>query len=351
MRRKVNSTQRRHHYWPVVCLSHKTVFVVRPWQCKPIKIKQFIPIHELFFPLSRLQHAKIVNLMYGTNVPKLINMITEELDIELKCRAGEVERKYYELHELTPEEQEREDAKRAIEENAERIEKEAAIKKRRDYIIHVFDEIMTNIPDMGITLFMPHVHKDVYKKMNENAEKHDLHFKEKRLVHLNPKMLEVLHFDCENPIEDDIFEHIFYKDVQAYVWKLQEDVSRTPEDVIADFVQFLTEPSEVLDADGNVEKVIPPLIEPLEMHYNQNDGTWKPLIKNPPKKGAKGAKPTPELAAATTSSASMSSSKETFDEESCPKMFIPGIWSPTNRRATAALFYLLFRHVSNFWIL
>ncbi|EDS34478.1 conserved hypothetical protein [Culex quinquefasciatus] len=295
-------------------------------------------------------HAKIVNLMYGTNVPKLINMITEELDIELKCRAGEVERKYYELHELTPEEQEREDAKRAIEENAERIEKEAAIKKRRDYIIHVFDEIMTNIPDMGITLFMPHVHKDVYKKMNENAEKHDLHFKEKRLVHLNPKMLEVLHFDCENPIEDDIFEHIFYKDVQAYVWKLQEDVSRTPEDVIADFVQFLTEPSEVLDADGNVEKVIPPLIEPLEMHYNQNDGTWKPLIKNPPKKGAKGAKPTPELAAATTSSASMSSSKETFDEESCPKMFIPGIWSPTNRRATAALFYLLFRHLTDHFL-
>ncbi|XP_038113688.1 uncharacterized protein LOC6043037 [Culex quinquefasciatus] len=295
-------------------------------------------------------HAKIVNLMYGTNVPKLINMITEELDIELKCRAGEVERKYYELHELTPEEQEREDAKRAIEENAERIEKEAAIKKRRDYIIHVFDEIMTNIPDMGITLFMPHVHKDVYKKMNENAEKHDLHFKEKRLVHLNPKMLEVLHFDCENPIEDEIFEHIFYKDVQAYVWKLQEDVSRTPEDVIADFVQFLTEPSEVLDADGNVEKVIPPLIEPLEMHYNQNDGTWKALIKNPPKKGAKGAKPTPELAAATTSSASMSSSKETFDEESCPKMFIPGIWSPTNRRATAALFYLLFRHLTDHFL-
>uniref|UniRef100_A0A1Q3FT98 Uncharacterized protein n=1 Tax=Culex tarsalis TaxID=7177 RepID=A0A1Q3FT98_CULTA len=295
-------------------------------------------------------HGKIVNLMYGTNVPKLINMITEELDIELKCRAGEVERKYYELHELTPEEQEREDAKRAIEENAERIEKEAAIKKRRDYIIHVFDEIMTNIPDMGITLFMPHVHKDVYKKLNENAEKHDLHFKEKRLVHLNPKMLEVLHFDCENPIEDDVFEHIFYKDVQAYVWKLQEDVSRTPEDVIADFVQFLTEPSEVLDADGNVEKVIPPLIEPLEMHYNQNDGTWKPLIKNPPKKGGKGAKPTPELAAATTSSASMSSSKETFDEESCPKMFVPGVWSPTNRRATAALFYLLFRHLTDHFL-
>ena len=46
--------------------------------------------------------------MFGTNVPKLINLITEELEIELKCRAGELERKYYELNELTPEEQERE---------------------------------------------------------------------------------------------------------------------------------------------------------------------------------------------------------------------------------------------------
>lgn len=290
-------------------------------------------------------HGKIVNLMFGTNVPKLINMITEELDIELKCRAGEVERKYFEMHELTPEEQEREDAKRAIEEKAEQIEKEAAIKKRRDYIVHVTDEIMTNIPDMGVCLFMPHVHKDVYKKMNEHAEKHDLHYKEKRLVHLNPKMLEVLHFECDNPIEDEVFEQIFYKDCQAYVWKLQEDVSRSPEEVIADFIQFLTEPSEVLDADGNVEKVTPPIIEPQEMHFNPSDGTWKAIVKNVPKKGKS---KTQELSA--TSVASSQSSKETFDEETCRKIFVPGVWSPTNRRATASLFYLLFRHLTEHFL-
>ncbi|XP_055619859.1 uncharacterized protein LOC129764622 isoform X2 [Toxorhynchites rutilus septentrionalis] len=285
-------------------------------------------------------HGKIVNLMFGTNVPKLINLITEELDIELKCRAGEVERKYYELHELTPDEQEREDARIAIEEEAERIEREAAIKKRRDYIIHVTDEIMTNIPDMGICLFMPHVHKDAYKKLNEHAEKHDLHFKEKRLVHLNPKMLEILHFDCENRLEDEVFEQIFYKDVQAYVWKLQDDVSRLPEDVIGDFVRFLTEPNEVLDADGNVEKVIPPMIEPLEMIYNSNDGSWRIVEKKPQKKKGSSASIKSQSA----------SSKETFDEETCPKMYIPGIWSPTNRRATAALFYLLFRHLTDHFL-
>nr|XP_029731748.1 uncharacterized protein LOC115268001 [Aedes albopictus] len=280
-------------------------------------------------------HGKIVNLMFGTNVPKLINLITEELDIELKCRAGEVERKYYELYELTPEEQEREDARKAIEDEAERIEREAAIKKRRDYIISVTDTIMENIQDMGITLFMPHVHKDVYKKLNELAEKHDLHFKEKRLVYLNPKMLEVLHFDCENRMEDEIFEHIFYKEVQGYVWKRQDDLNRAPEDVIGDFVRYLTEPNEVLDNDGNVEKVIPPLIEPLEMLFNAHDGTWKVIDKNPKKKKSVNLK-----------ASESTSSKETFDEESCPKIYVPGVWSPTNRRATAALFYLLFRHLT-----
>ncbi|XP_058466424.1 uncharacterized protein LOC131439442 [Malaya genurostris] len=287
-------------------------------------------------------HGKIVNLMFGTNVPKLINLITEELDIELKSRAEEVERKYYELHELTPEEQEREDARQAIEQEAERIEKEAAIKKRRDYITHVTDEIITNIPDMGISLFMPHVHKEVFKKINEHAEKHDLHFKEKRLVHLNPKMLEVLHFDCENQLDEEVFEQIFYKDVQAYVWKLQEDVSRTPEDVIGEFVQYLTTANEIVDADGNVEKTIPPMIEPLEMIYNPNDGSWTIVNKRVSKRTSKTVT-LPEPSPST-------SSKETADEENCVKMYIPGVWSPTNRRATAALFYLLFRHLTDHFL-
>ncbi|XP_055588550.1 uncharacterized protein LOC129740930 [Uranotaenia lowii] len=289
-------------------------------------------------------HGKIVNLMYGTNVPKLINLITEELDVELKSRAGEVERKYYELYELTPEEQEREDARRAIEEEAERIEREAAIRQRNDYITFVTDEIMANIPDMGVVLFMPHVHKDIFKKLNEMAEKHDLQLKEKRLVHLNPKMLEVLHFECDNPIDDEKFEQIFYKDVQAYVWKLHEDVVRPIVEIIAEFVRFLTEPEEVLDAEGAVEKVIPPLIEPLEMTYNQADGTWKAKEKVIPKKGLKSKPSTPSPSI---------QSKETLSEEPSAeviKMFVPGVWAPTNNRAMAALFYLLFRHLTEHFL-
>ncbi|XP_049539819.1 uncharacterized protein LOC125953964 [Anopheles darlingi] len=287
-------------------------------------------------------HGKIVNLMFGTNVPKLINLITEELDLELKCRAGEVERTYYELWELTPDEQQREDVRQEREEEVARIEREAAAKKRLDYITHVTDEIMANIPDMGCTLFMPHVHKDVFKKLHDHAEKHDLHLKEKRLVHLNPKMLEVLHFECENRLADDVFEQIYYKDIQAYVWKLNEGETRPPEEVIGAFVKIITEPVEVLDADGNVEKVIPRMIEPLEMQYIE--GTWRMVAKLPPQKSGS------SIATTTSSDSSQNVSKETFDEDACPRLIIPGVWTPTNRRANAALIYLLFRHLTEHFL-
>ncbi|XP_058065397.1 uncharacterized protein LOC131215037 [Anopheles bellator] len=289
-------------------------------------------------------HGKIVNLMFGTNVPKLINLITEELDLELKCRAGEIERSYYELWELTPEEQEREDVRQEREEEVARIEREAAAKKRIDYITHVTDEIMANIPDMGCSLFMPHVHKDVFKKLHDHAEKHDLHLKEKRLVHLNPKMLEILHFECENPMADEVFEQIYYKDIQAYVWKLNDGETRPPEEVIGAYVKIITEPVEVLDADGNVEKVIPRMIDQLEMLYNANDDTWKAVPKLPPQKSGS------SIATTTSSDSSQNASKETFDEEACRRLFVPGVWTPSNRRANAALFYLLFRHLTEHFL-
>lgn len=54
--------------------------------------------------------------MFGTDVPKLIAIIQYELELEQRYLAGEEERVFYDFYELTPEEQERANAKQALEE-------------------------------------------------------------------------------------------------------------------------------------------------------------------------------------------------------------------------------------------
>lgn len=54
--------------------------------------------------------------MFGTDVPKLIAIIQYELELEQRYLAGEEERVFYDFYDLTPEEQERANAKQALEE-------------------------------------------------------------------------------------------------------------------------------------------------------------------------------------------------------------------------------------------
>ena len=57
-------------------------------------------------------------MMKGTNVPKLMTIITYELGQMIKIRKGEMddERLMYEFHELTPEEQDQQTIRNALEE-------------------------------------------------------------------------------------------------------------------------------------------------------------------------------------------------------------------------------------------
>lgn len=136
---------------------------------------------------------KIVNLMFGTNVPKLMKLMADELEIEKRYRNKEIERKFYEWTELTPEEQERENARLLIEEEQLRIEKETAEKKRIDKILYVTNTIAEHLPDMGVTIMMPHLSKerDIYKKLVDPGDKCNLLTKDKRMLQIKEEDLEV----------------------------------------------------------------------------------------------------------------------------------------------------------------
>ena len=69
-----------------------------------------------------LQNHKIINLLMGCNVPRLMAIIIQELKLEEQYKAGEYERIFYEFDQLLPDEQERAVIKQQIEEETGRLE-------------------------------------------------------------------------------------------------------------------------------------------------------------------------------------------------------------------------------------
>lgn len=201
-------------------------------------------------------------MLLGCNVPKLLAIIIQELKLEQQVssptvqseiannffqqfKAGEYERIFYEFDQLLPDEQEREVIKMQLEEEINRIEIEQAIQQRKEYIHFVTDEIMQHIIDMGIHIFFPHVMKDAYRKTADIADKMELLVKDRKIVKIKPEMLEILHYELDNPLDPDVMEYVFTKEVLIFLWKLGETDTRTPEEVIKIFHKAVADPSEL----------------------------------------------------------------------------------------------------------
>ncbi|KAJ6645595.1 hypothetical protein Bhyg_00802, partial [Pseudolycoriella hygida] len=197
---------------------------------------------------------KIVNCAFGSNVPKLMSMITEELDIERKCRDGQAERIYYELTEMCSFELERFNAKKIQDEEIEKIEREAAEAKRRAYITFVTDEVMKNAGDMGVTLNMPHiVTRDLFKRMTEQGDKFGLQAKDKKTACISEEDLEVLHFEIENPLPPYVLKLIKKKEALMICWKAAELEERPITNILREMTCLLAEDQPVPD-DENAKK-------------------------------------------------------------------------------------------------
>lgn len=323
--------------------------------------------------------------MFGTNVPKLMRLIAEELTIEEKVRTEKFERTFYELDELTPEEQVRENARIILEEEQERLEKEFVLKERSDYITFVTSEIMNSMPDMGITLIMPHLAKerDIQKKLVDPADKFELVLKDKKLIQILPEELEVLYFEIENPFPDFVLEFLKGKELFAVAWKKGDTDLRPVEEVMNLFVDFGTKQQNVLDEFGNSdpELVKPPLFRPLDIPFPEEElvvaEEQEPELKlepvqeeepeEQPEEEAEIEIPVPddqteepptendevsEAAPDETNIEEVAAIKEsikseTKSDDSQKNYKQPAIWTPANSRATAAFIYTYFRNVTN----
>ena len=182
-------------------------------------------------------------MLLGCNVPQLIAIIIQELKHEEQYKAGEYDRIFYEFDQLLPDEQEREVIRMQIEEETDRIEIEQAIEQRKEYIRFVTDEITTHVIDMGIMIFFPHVMKEAYRKTADIADKLELTVKDRKITKIKPEHLEILHYEIENPLEDDVMDYVFTKEILLFLFKLGETDTRAPEEVLKIFFKAIAEPS------------------------------------------------------------------------------------------------------------
>ena len=156
----------------------------------------------------------------------------------------------------------------------ERIEKEAAIKKRRDYITFVTDEISTHAADLGIALCMPHViTKDILKRLTEHSDKIGLIVKDKRNIIIKPEELEILHFEIENPLPKYMLDILFAKEAFFVCWKNGENEQRPVEEVLTGYVNFMGMPQPTKDEEADPDVKLPPILKslPLELTPEQYD--------------------------------------------------------------------------------
>lgn len=265
-----------------------------------------------------------------------MSIIIYELDLEEKYKLAEAERVFYEFDELLPEEQEMEVIRRQIEEDIDRIEMEQAIEERKEYIHYVTEEVMQHIIDMGIMIFFPHTTKDGFRKTADIADKMELTCKERKSVKMKPEMLEVLHYEIENPLSDDILNYLYSREMVLFLWKLGETDTRAPEEVLNIFYRAIAEPIVTYDESGeNILNSIPAILDGADVFANES-GTTTPSIDRMSLKSDRKIPSEPK------------SIDPLLGDEDKIKIRVPSTWTPLNKRANAAFIYIFFRNVRHF---
>ncbi|XP_075163757.1 uncharacterized protein LOC142236407 isoform X2 [Haematobia irritans] len=324
--------------------------------------------------------GKAVNIMFGSDIPKLMNLILAELN-----ELGNKKRNFYEISQYQPEEEAIRRAKEDAIAQAQRIEFEAKEKKRLEYLNHVTDVIMENLCDIGVTLFGPQVTRDLIKMILESADGLKIQCKDRKFIQVSKEMFDTINFACPNPIDGDILEQLDGKELLVCFWKITDDSKDIPK-VLNAFAKELTVAHTYPPDEFNEDEiVVPPILKPLDVKVEleiQDGDTWEEPYKSSSEEDLKAKEdmadiqelenyieeeieeqevnidvhyiPSPEMPNFDLVDAGLDDIVEENKEQDniidepkkkmrIKKIRIPPIWVPNNHRTHAAMIYVFFR--------
>lgn len=133
---------------------------------------------------------------------------------------------------------------------------EIELHEKWDGVIKLFKE---NAGEMGVTLFMPHVAKDAYKKTLETSKWLGLISRARHAVQIDAKTMKILHYKLENPMPDEILERIYEQDIFAVLWQ-NDNENESIEKVLDEFVRNVAEPRQRESVIG--DEIVPGIVQP-----------------------------------------------------------------------------------------
>ncbi|KAH8373845.1 hypothetical protein KR200_008212 [Drosophila serrata] len=283
-------------------------------------------------------NGKAINIMFGTDVPKLVAMITRMLQSTM-AKESHVS---YEITELQPIELQQLEVRNRALQVAEEIELAESRRKRVEYLRSVTDCIMGNLPDIGITVFGPQVNRDMFKKLSEPADPLKIQCKDRKVFSISPADFATVNFAAENPLAPEVIEQLYDKELLMCFWKVEE-VLGSPPAVLRQYAHELTKETIKPPDEFNEEEItVPPMIVPLEVTAEvepepEEEQGGQQLGEMPNDEEMEAAESDPSPAELLPVAQPEEKTRRT------KTIRIPPIWVPSDQRTHAALIYTYFR--------
>ncbi|XP_039283973.1 uncharacterized protein LOC111047970 isoform X2 [Nilaparvata lugens] len=162
--------------------------------------------------------GQLVRVTFGANAPKLIRIITQELERELKALKGEAQRTGIPFEEMTDEEQVR--AKKLAEKlEAERLKEEREIAEQlEDLKIKSLTKLARKLSTHTLTLYFPHM-------IDEEKRTCNAAFK---MLHQYDSIMLMIIDQQEVTIKEDQISDLFYNSDQKFPPKFMESITKRP---------------------------------------------------------------------------------------------------------------------------
>lgn len=238
----------------------------------------------------------------------------------------------------------------------ERVENE--LKQELDEVIKLMTEYSN---EFGITLFMPHAHDGALKNTLKHAQRLQLNTRTRKIVKITQDMMKILNYCLENPIEEEVLNYLFEKEMLIVMWS--GDPRKLIEDELTTFVKDVTknssaeEPDELVSLKNSEESAefLEGVLEPLVIYLDEDDRE-----KSFQEDSLESSKMDLEFPVRSSQNTPRSSNRRStinmrrqtemseivFEADNRAKLIIPPVWTPLNQAGNFMFMFTFFREVS-----